>query len=332
MANEATAFETDDFLKNLFGDESSDDADTMFGNLFSDVSPEKPAKEEPPAKEPKAEAPAEPEAKAEEAAPEPAEEPKAETVAEVKEEEVETEDTAETAKEPDTTAEAVAEAKEAVEADASAAEEAEAPEAAEPVVEVKVEKKHRRRRTKKAKAEETKVEEAEDKESDEETVSLPDPAAPINENIVNAFVTPLGPVYEDFRKEVSKRMNNIVIQPDMAPAVVRDMIAKNNELEKFIFFKGQGYFDAYTNLTASKTGLIDRTRKKAEMSTKGNATEKRLAADLAIMNFTFPATGEKINLLQYANALKQAIGFVSNAKDYVKSTSIVLNTMFKAAA
>lgn len=368
MANESNAF-TDDIFNDLFNDIGSSDG-SGFENLFADAKPEEPkekAPETPKAEEP--EAPAEP--VKEEAAPEPpaeevkaepepeaeatkaeepvaeepakeeapVEEPKAEVTEDVKEEVDDAAEESESA--DDTSAETDAAPEEAVEADAPAAEKAEAAEPAEPVVEeVKVEKKHRRRRSKKAKAAEAKAEEAETKveepkaeeKAGDDIPDLPDPSAPINENIIKNFVLTLGPIYEEFRAEVGKRINNIVVQPDMAPAVIQDMISKNNDLDKLLFYKGQGYFDAYTNLTASKTGLIDRTRKHAEMTTKGDTKAKRLAADLAIMNYTVPATGERINLLQYANALKQAMGFVTNAKDYVKSTSIVLNTMLKAAA
>lgn len=335
MAEELNFMEDFDKLFSDIG--GSDDAGAGLESLFADTAP---AKEEDLAAEEKVEAqePAPPVDEHEKEDPvEEKEEPAEETAVpsdmtsdesgETKEEvEPVAEESAET--EPDTAAEAPAEAEEDVEADAPTDVEAKATEPAEPVVEVKVEKKPAKkqsRRTKKTKAK------AEEPEPEEKTVQLPDVAAPINETFVKSLILTLGPEYEKFKQEVNDRMNNIVVQPGMTSAVIDDMIGKNNQLDKLLFVGGQGYFDAYTSLTASKTGFIDRLRKETEMQTKGNASEKRLAADLAVMNYTFPATGEKINLLQYANALKQATGFVSSARNYVKSTSIALNMMRKVA-
>ena len=329
MANEA-AFEADDFLKNLFGDEPSGDADTMFNNLFSDVSPEESAAKEE-AVEPEAETVAAPEAEVEQVAEAVAEpEPEATTAEPVQEEtpakeaeeakeEVEpvAEESAET--ESDTTAEAPAETEKDVEADAPAAEEAAAPEPAEPVVEVKVEKKTRRRRTKKTKEP---VAKADDLPADKEE---------LDEGFVKSLILVLGPQYEATKKEINEMINNITVQADMPQAVVKNVIEKNNLLEKKLFTAGQGYNDAYVSLTDKDSGLIARIRSKAELTTEGSQVDKKAAGQLAVMTYVNPQTGEKLDLLQYANALKQANNFFSNAKDLATSTSITLNALYRAA-
>lgn len=246
--------------------------------------------------------------------------------------------------------EAVADAEVSVETDASSAEEAAPTEPAEPAVEVKVEKPKRKRRTKKemqalrakeaaekAAAEEAKAEKSEKAEeaapkAEAKAEAEPEPEVPINEDFVTSLIPVLGPKYAAFKQDVAERINKITIQPGMPPAVVRLMISQNNELEKKLLIEGQEYFEAYQSLTDKDTGLIDRTRRSAEERTEGNATAKRLAGIHAITHYVFPATGEKIDLLRYANALKQATGFVKNVKDYVKSTSIALSTMAKVAA
>lgn len=350
---------SDDIFNSLFNDTADADVSKMFGE--TDKKPEEEKKAEEPVKgetpaaeekteesaeepkaeapvmeekaeEPEAEAPAEPvaeettePAKEEPVEEAPAEEPKAEDV----KEEVETADAAEESgdAESDTSAETDAASEEAVEADAPATEEAEAAEPAEPVVEVKVEKKHRRRRTKKAKTEEKaeKTEEPKAAEAEEPASSE------INEAFLKSLILVIGPKYKDFRDDINDRINKISIQPDMPSAVINSMIAQNNELEKKLMIEGQGYYDAYTNLTDKETGLIASTRAAAEAEAEGTVVERRYAGQVALTHYKFPATGEIVNLLQYANALKQVTNFLDNVKSYVKSTGIALNTMRKVA-
>lgn len=277
--------------------------------------------EAPKAEEPVAEEPAKEEA--------PAEEPKAEAVEEVKEE-VEQADAAEESgdAETDANAEADAASEKAVEADAPATEEAKAAEPAEPVVEVKAEKKHRRRRTKKAKVEEK----AEEKKDEVVAAAEEEPASSeINEDFINQLILVIGPNYKSFRDSVNDRINKIQIKPNMASAVIDSMISQNNELERMLMIEGQGYYDAYTSLTDKETGLIAETRAAAEAKADGTVAERRYAGQVALEHYKFPATGEKVNLLRYANALKQITSFLDNAKSYVKSTGIALNTMRKVA-
>lgn len=244
--------------------------------------------------------------------------------------------------------EAVADAEAPVEADAPAAEEAAAAESAEPaveepVVEVTVTKPKRHRRTKKemqaarakeaaekAAAEKAKSEKKTDAAEEVEEVEIA-PEAPINESFIDSLILCLGPKYEAFRKDVSNRISNITVQPGMAPAVIANMIALNNELDNKLFNEGQGYIDAYLSLTDKETGLMTRIREMTMDTAEGSSSDKKRACMHALMNYTFPATGEKINLIQYANALKQATGFISNAKAYTKSTSVALATMMKVA-
>lgn len=157
------------------------------------------------------------------------------------------------------------------------------------------------------------------------------PEAPINESFIDSLILCLGPKYEAFRKDVSNRISNITVQPGMAPAVIANMIALNNELDNKLFNEGQGYIDAYLSLTDKETGLMTRIREMTMDTAEGSSSDKKRACMHALMNYTFPATGEKINLIQYANALKQATGFISNAKAYTKSTSVALATMMKVA-
>lgn len=349
---------SDDIFNSLF----NDTADADVGKMFDDTE-EKPAekkteelvKEEAPTAEEKAEEPVADAPTIEEKIDEPvAEAPKAEepvaeetpdeqkeepvketpvpketTIAEsgdVKEE-VESDDAA--AEEPndaesDANAETDATPEENVEADAPAAEEAPAAEPAEPVVEVKAEKKHRRRRSKKTKTEE-KAEEPKKAASEEPASSE------VNEEFLKSLILVIGPKYKNFRDDINDRINKISIQPDMPTAVINSMIAQNNELEKKLMIEGQGYYDAYTNLTDKETGLIASTRAAAEAEADGTVAERRYAGQVALEHYKFPATGEVVNLLQYANALKQVTNFLDNVKSYVKSTGIALNTMRKVA-
>ena len=330
----------------------NDDFD--FGNIFADESKEKeeapkaaPAKEkapEAPAEEPPAEAKAaepekavEPEVKAE---PEPAPEAKAEpeTAPEAKAEEpakeepkaevVKDEPAEEPAAEPVADAAPAAEAKADVAADAPEAVAADAAPEAEPEPEVEVSVTEKAPKTKKAKK--TKKAAAPAEEEAKAEVAVPK-AEPIDEDIISNHILVIGPVYEKFKNDVSTLLGEIRVQAGMMPAVIKTMIQKNNELDRKLFMEGEGYVEAYTTIADKDTGLITCVRAAAEANAKGNATEKKLAGTLAVMNYTDPLTGKKINLLQYANALKQAVSFVSNAKEHVKATSIALSTMSKVA-
>ena len=326
----------------------NDDFD--FGNIFADESKEKeeapkaaPAEEkapEAPVKEPPAKAKAaepekavEPEVKAE---PEPAPEAKAEPET-TPEDEVKAEPEAkaeEPAAEPVADAAPAAEAKADVAADApEAVADDTAPEAEpEPEVEVSVtEKAPKAKKAKKTKKAAPKAKaEAPSEEETEAEVAVPK-AEPIDEDIISNHILVIGPVYEKFKNDVSTLLGEIRVQAGMMPAVIKTMIQKNNELDRKLFMEGEGYVEAYTTIADKDTGLITCVRAAAEANAKGNATEKKLAGTLAVMNYTDPLTGKKINLLQYANALKQAVSFVSNAKEHVKATSIALSTMSKVA-
>lgn len=267
------------------------------------------------------------------------EEPKAGAAEEVKEE-VEA-----VAAEPDDTkddadAEATVAPEENVEADAPAGVEAEAAEPAEPVVEVTVAKPKRRRSKKAAKAADEKKAEKETEKAEAKTETpktaeeapVVAAAAPINEDILQGLTLVLGPKYEAFKKDVKERIAKINVKPGMAPGVISTMISLNNEVDGLLSFVGEDYFSMYTRIADSKTGLIEVTRKMAELNTKGTAGDKKRAGELAVMNYVWPATGEKINLLEYANALKQATNFISSARAYTKSTSIALTMMSKLSA
>lgn len=331
----------DDFdLGNIFADESKEKKEEPAADPVEEKAPELSA-EEPPSEEKAAEpekaveqaseAKTEPEAKGEEPeakAEYPAkEEPKAGDPKDEPAEEPATDAAAETDAAP--VEDVAADAPEAVADDAAAEDES------DPVIEVSVkEKAPKAKKAKKVKKAEPKVKaeapKAEAKEEAKAEVVAPN-AEPIDEDILSNFILVLGPAYEAFKKDVQSRLGEIRVQAGMMPAVVKTMIQKNNELDRKLFMEGEGYIDAYTTLADKETGLISCTRAVAESNAKGNAAEKKLVGTLAVMNYTDPLTGKKINLLQYANALKQAVSFVNSAKEHVKSTSIALSTMSKVA-
>lgn len=335
----------DDFdFGNIFADESKEKEEAPKAAPAKEKAPEAPA-EEPPAEakaaepekavepevkaepEPAPEAKAEPETAPEAKAEEPAkEEPKAEVVKDEPAEEPAAEPVADAAPAAEANADVAADAPEAVAADA-------APEAEpEPEVEVSVTEKapktKKAKKTKKA-APKAKAEAPAEEEAKAE-VAVPK-AEPIDEDIISNHILVIGPVYEKFKNDVGTLLGEIRVQAGMMPAVIKTMIQKNNELDRKLFMEGEGYVEAYTTIADKDTGLITCVRAAAEANAKGNATEKKLAGTLAVMNYTDPLTGKKINLLQYANALKQAVSFVSNAKEHVKATSIALSTMSKVA-
>ncbi len=299
----------------LFGDMfGGGDSNSPFADIFSAEEPKTEEKKE----EPQQEAPAVEEAKTEEPEAE-SEEEQMEPIPELTEEQAAAEEKQET---------------EAAETEPEApAEEAKAEEAAaeeEPAPEVKVEKKTRRRR-KKAEA----VAEA------EEPVKAAAPApgtsvmstgADIDESFIKNLLVPLGPVYIEQKKKVNEMMNEIVLTADMKPAVVQVMLAKNAELARYVEIIGDGYFEAYDNLTDKETGLMARVKAQASIDSPGTKEDKANAAAIALTHYKDPKSGKELDLMTYANALRAAKNFFNGAKNYSKAVGITLNNYNRLAS
>lgn len=332
----AAELNLDDLFGDMFGDSNGSDP---FADIFSNEEPKAEEKKE---EEPQQEAPVVEGAKAEEPEAETAEEqmepiPEEKDEAQTETTEAVAEDQAEEESQPEAeVAEPVVEEEtnpesEAPVEEAKAVEETKAEEPAaeeEPAPEVKVEKKTRRRRSKKADA--AKTEESAEKPA--VTGNLVGEQSELDENFVASLLTPLGPQYAEHKTKISKMMNAIVLAPDMKPAVVQQMIAQNTELARYVEFYGDGYLEAYNNLTDKETGLIARVKAQAAMECNGTKEDKQYAASLALVHYKDPKSGKEINLMDYTNALRAARDFFNSAKNYVKAVGISLTNFNKLAA
>lgn len=320
----------------LFGDMfGGGDSNSPFADIFSTEEPKSEEKKE----EPQQEAPAVKEAKTEEPEAE-NEEEQMEPIPELTEEQAAAEeDLAEAESEEDAEAAEEKQETEAAETEPEApAEEAKAEEAAaeeEPAPEVKVEKKTRRRRKKAeavAEAEPAKAEGSVKAAAPAPGTSVMGTGADIDESFIKSLLVPLGPVYIEQKKKVNEMMNEIVLTADMKPAVVQVMLAKNAELARYVEIVGDGYFEAYDNLTDKETGLMARVKAQASIDSPGTKEDKANAAAIALTHYKDPKSGKELDLMTYANALRAAKNFFNGAKNYSKAVGITLNNYNRLAS
>ena len=317
----------------LFGDMfGGGDSNSPFADIFSAEEPKAEKKKEGPQQE----APAVEEAKTEEPEAE-SEEEQMEPIPELTEEqtaaeenlaEVESEEAAEEKQETE-----AAETEPEAPAEEAKAEEAAAEE--EPAPEVKVEKKTRRRRKKAeavAEAEPAKAEEPVKAAAPAPGTSVMGTGADIDESFIKNLLVPLGPVYIEQKKKVNEMMNEIVLTADMKPAVVQVMLAKNAELARYVEIVGDGYFEAYDNLTDKETGLMARVKAQASIDSPGTKEDKANAAAIALTHYKDPKSGKELDLMTYANALRAAKNFFNGAKNYSKAVGITLNNYNRLAS
>lgn len=136
-----------------------------------------------------------------------------------------------------------------------------------------------------------------------------------------------GKEFTEQMQEIETLMDQIDLPPDLDTANAKVMYSKNFILGKKLDSVMFAWQNMYENLTNKDTGLMKRVKDQAKLTTDGTERERELAANLALANYSYQ--GRKIDLCQYANALRAANSFLNQARDFQKTTSIALNSFVK---
>lgn len=135
---------------------------------------------------------------------------------------------------------------------------------------------------------------------------------------------------DEFKKQMNhivELMNEIDLPKDLDAANAKIMYSKNFYLGREIDSISFAWHNMYESLTNKDFGLIKKVKDQARLKTEGTKDDKDAAAMAAIANYTY--NGKTIDLSQYANALRAANNFLMNAKEFQKTTGMVLSSFVK---
>lgn len=135
---------------------------------------------------------------------------------------------------------------------------------------------------------------------------------------------------DEFKKQMNhivELMNEIDLPKDLDAANAKIMYSKNFYLGREIDSVSFAWHNMYESLTNKDFGLIKKVKDQARLKTEGTKDDKDAAAMAAIANYTY--NGKTIDLSQYANALRAANNFLMNAKEFQKTTGMVLSSFVK---
>lgn len=135
---------------------------------------------------------------------------------------------------------------------------------------------------------------------------------------------------DEFKKQMNhivELMNEIDLPKDLDAANAKIMCSKNFYLGREIDSVSFAWHNMYESLTNKDFGLIKKVKDQARLKTEGTKDDKDAAAMAAIANYTY--NGKTIDLSQYANALRAANNFLMNAKEFQKTTGMVLSSFVK---
>lgn len=135
---------------------------------------------------------------------------------------------------------------------------------------------------------------------------------------------------DEFKKQMNhivELMNEIDLPKDLDDANAKIMYSKNFYLGREIDSVSFAWHNMYESLTNKDFGLIKKVKDQARLKTEGTKDDKDAAAMAAIANYTY--NGKTIDLSQYANALRAANNFLMNAKEFQKTTGMVLSSFVK---
>lgn len=131
--------------------------------------------------------------------------------------------------------------------------------------------------------------------------------------------------WEAYMEEISTSIDEIVIDPDMNPAIVKQTLAELSKLKDSIWLKYAGTKSLYDRLASEKPeGLIERT-KRINLGTGTNDLERKKAGVLACMRFV-NEEGQCIDLFEIADEARDRQLFFEGVLGQIKFKSSVLIT------
>jgi hypothetical protein len=130
--------------------------------------------------------------------------------------------------------------------------------------------------------------------------------------------------WEEFREATRAKIDAIVIDPDMNPAVVKQTLAELSAIKDELWLKYADTKALVDRLCEEKPeGLIERT-KRINLGTGTNDLERRKAGVLACMRYE--SNEEILNLYEIADEAKDRLAFFTEVINQVKYKSSVLIT------
>lgn len=131
--------------------------------------------------------------------------------------------------------------------------------------------------------------------------------------------------WENFRADVTQRLNDINISSDMNSVALRNTIAELSSLRESIWVIYNDTKTQYETLTAKEPeGLIERIKK---LNSRGsNDSERKYNAIMAVTNFKND-DGKKINLYELLDETRERFNFLKSLMDTSQYKTNILVTM-----
>ena len=134
--------------------------------------------------------------------------------------------------------------------------------------------------------------------------------------------------WEEFKKEINDRYNDIVISNDMTSKQIKQTVAELTELRDDIRQAHNDNKNLYEQLVFKDSkepeGFIERIKR---LAAKGNnAEDRKMNAVLAVMNYKDP-NGNTINLYEMLDEVRMRYNFTKDIMDSITYKSNVLITM-----
>lgn len=135
--------------------------------------------------------------------------------------------------------------------------------------------------------------------------------------------------WESFQEEISKELNDIVIEDDMNPATLKNVISSLSKIRQKIWLPYQNVKTTYENLKNDKPeGLIERIKRVSFDESAKNDMDRRKSGIEACMNYIPPTdTSVVINLYDVLDATTEQYNFLKASMDSIQYKTNILITM-----
>lgn len=157
------------------------------------------------------------------------------------------------------------------------------------------------------------------------TVSIPVTEVDFNTAIASIKSNFVDEEWDKLRKDLSERINAIVITSDMTSKLIKNTVSKLDNLRdeiRDVFISTKNQYDELTS--KEPEGFIERIKR---LSAKGsNAEDRKLNGILAVMNYQDPE-GNKINLYEVLDEVRERYSFLKSIMDAITYKNNVLVTM-----
>lgn len=192
----------------------------------------------------------------------------------------------------------------------------------EPKEEKKTKRTRRSKKTEKAESTESST------EVNIESISIPKTEIDFESAVAAIKSDFVDEKWEEFKKDINDRYNDIVISNDMTSKQIKQTVAELTELRDDIRQVHNDNKNLYEQLVFKDSkepeGFIERIKR---LAAKGNnAEDRKMNAVLAVMNYKDP-NGNTINLYEMLDEVRMRYNFTKDIMDSITYKSNVLITM-----